>query len=449
MALKHLMSIIEQQRDSLKHPPASVTPALCGYPPVFSPPCFGRAEGTARARSRDAQASLGNNTESSSPPLHANSLETVVRWALRLERYSKKTVIRNVLLKASGYLDLPDQDNYEAYNKLPRVVKCIRTRCRDDADVQLMKENETGNAFFAGAHVCGDSWKCPTCAAKIEARRRNEVEQIIDHKLSQGRKALFATFTIPHTQDQAAEVVYENIKNALKYLRAGKSFQSFKSRCGFDGLIRSLEVTLGANGWHIHTHEVWFVDGDYSDFDFYDYIQDRWTKACDKYNLIPRGKRKAFKERGFTLGFLRSDYLAKFDNAKYVQKLSSEITLSGVKHGRQGSLHPFQLAELAFAGGSFDKQAMALFMEYSEAFKGKARMFFSKGLKAECLIDEKTDEEIALEEKEKSFRVCGFERHGFKRIVDQNAQGHIQNLAESGGLSAVLEWFKPYPEDPI
>ena len=34
-----------------------------------------------------------------------------------------------------------------------------------------------------------------------------------------------------------------------------------EGRQGFKGLIRSLEVTHGANGWHPHTHELWFLKG--------------------------------------------------------------------------------------------------------------------------------------------------------------------------------------------
>lgn len=30
------------------------------------------------------------------------------------------------------------------------------------------------------------------------------------------------------------------------------------------GLIRALELTHGANGWHSHTHELWFFDANSS-----------------------------------------------------------------------------------------------------------------------------------------------------------------------------------------
>lgn len=392
---------------------------------------------------------LGNNTESSSPPLHANSHETLTRWAFRLDRYAKKTVIRNVILKANGWLDKEVKlADFEEYNKLPRVVKCTRHRCRSDRDVALMQQVDTGNAFYAGSHTCGSAWLCPTCSAKIEARRRTEIEQIIQHKMSCGKKPVFSTFTIPHTDQQSCQEVFDNIRNALTYLRSGKAWQKFKGRVGFDGLVRSLEVTLGANGWHIHTHELWFVDDDYPEQDFYQFVQDRWTKACDKYGLIPRGKRRSFRTHGFTIGFTRSEYLAKFDNQKYIGKLSAEVSLSGVKHGRNGSLHPFQLAELAFNNGSFDTKAVDLFTEYLTTFKGKARVYFSPGLKDECGINELTDEEIATQEKEEATTICHFDPFAFRLIVDKHAQGVIQNLAEHRGLEGVLAWFEPYDEDP-
>lgn len=391
---------------------------------------------------------LGNNTESSSPPPTLNHPETLKRQGFRLDRYRQKTYIRNVIMHANGFLNNEFTD-FEEYNKLPRVVKCVRTRCRSDQNVKLHKELQSGNAFYSGNHVCGSAWLCPTCSAKIEAKRRSEIQMGIESQLAKGKKSLFCTFTIPHTSGQSCSEVLANVTKALTRLRSGKVFDKFKKRVGFDGLIRSLEVTLGANGWHVHTHECWFVDSDVDENEFASYVADRWLSSCKKFGLIPRGKIKAFRLHGFKVGFTRSEYMAKFDSDKYVKKLAAEISLSGVKHGRDGSLHPFQLAELAFSGGRFDKMAVDLFMDYAKSFKGKSRIFWSRGLKDRCGINEKTDQELSEEISERAFEICEFEPHGFSRIVKENAQAVILNLVENGGRSAVDLWFEKFPENPI
>ena len=63
-------------------------------------------------------------------------------------------------------------------------------------------------------------------------------------------------------------------RQAFIYLRKGKQWDKFKSKNAFDGLIRSLEITYGLlNGWHPHTHELWFVSDKVDEVDFVDYVK--------------------------------------------------------------------------------------------------------------------------------------------------------------------------------
>lgn len=60
---------------------------------------------------------------------------------------------------------------------------------------------------------------------------------------------------------------------AFVYLRKGKLWDKFKQKISFEGLIRSLEVTHGKNGWHPHTHELWFISKDIEQEDFIEYVK--------------------------------------------------------------------------------------------------------------------------------------------------------------------------------
>ena len=70
-------------------------------------------------------------------------------------------------------------------------------------------------------------------------------------------------------------------------------------------------------------------------------------------------------------GYVLGDYIAKFGPA-------DEIALQSAKKGRNGSRSPWQLLRDAAHG---DKRAAALWLEFSLAFKGRAQLFFSRGLK--------------------------------------------------------------------
>ena len=402
----------------------------------------GAEQAPAPSEERSAEvrgAPLGSYTESSSPPLHAKCHETAMRWGFRGLKYDLKNDIRQVIFGHYGVTKGQVVD-FDEYNKMPRVVKCSRTRV--SPEVPVYKSTEFGTCFYGGLTFCGSPWACPVCSAKIQARRRIEIEQAIKHQQLKGLKPVFITFTFPHYDYQSCSELLEIQKLMLRDLRRGSVWQRFKDRVGFSGLIRSLEVTYGGNGWHPHTHELWFVNSDYNENDIHDFVSKRWYKIAKKYNLVKRGKSMAFKQHAVQIGFSKSDYLAKFDDDKYVKKLSAEVSLSGVKSGRNGSLHPFQLAQLAHGDGKPNIKARDLFIEYIEAFKGKAQLYWSPGLKKECLVDDLTDQEIAEQKQEKAEKVTAFEMFGWNQVLKENKQSYILCLAEMSGAEDIENWLR-------
>ena len=87
------------------------------------------------------------------------------------------------------------------------------------------------------------------------------VQQAIDWAKGQGYQVVMVTFTFPHKSWQSLGDLLARQADAFKRLRKGRPWDTMKADRGFKGLIRSLEVTHGANGWHPHTHELWFLKG--------------------------------------------------------------------------------------------------------------------------------------------------------------------------------------------
>lgn len=116
-----------------------------------------------------------------------------------------------------------------------------------------------------------------------------------------------------------------------------------------------------------------------------------------------------------------SNYVAKWG-------LDYELSKSHIKKGKLSiSKTPFQLLD-DYENG--DNHARILFREYSQAFKGKCQLYWSKGLKAFFDITAKTDTEILEEVEEKSEKVISINRKDWRNVVKHKAQAYILTLAE-------------------
>src|SRR5690606_32198761 len=98
-----------------------------------------------------------------------------------------------------------------------------------------------------------------------------------------GRAAVMVTFTFPHTRFQSLRELLLRQREAFQRLRKGSPWDRFKSRMRYQGLVRSLEITHGSNGWHPHTHELWVLGGHPSASEragLLSDLVDRWERAC-------------------------------------------------------------------------------------------------------------------------------------------------------------------------
>lgn len=358
----------------------------------------------------------------------------------RAERYRLQKKAQEILWKKGVSEGLEYPANYH------KTTKCLRVAVADKVDIH--QSATTGRAFYGGGLVVCGKPGCPVCSAKIQERRRVEIAQCFDWAYGQGKKIIMVTFTFPHSYDDSLKSLMSRQAGALTRLRKGRSWDLFKARMGFEGLIRSLEVTHGTNGWHPHTHEAWVVDGDADVKKITEFVTEQWLSACKKEGLVPYGKVGAFRKHAVDVqdNCRASDYFAKQDQT-VTWGADRELAKSSTKKGRKSGKSPFQLLELAADG---DNQAESLYLEYVQAIKGKSVIRWSQGLKGRVGVDDLTDEELARREDDKADLLALLSMSDWRCVIAHDARSYILDIAESEGLAGVRKWLTApeIPPDP-
>lgn len=273
---------------------------------------------------------------------------------------------------------------------------------------------------MSGLVTCGLVWTCPPCAAKITEQRREELNHALVKHVKEGGAAYLMTLTFPHERDEypLIELLVREAK-ALQGFKNSKTFKRLMGKVGSAGRIgsvRSREVTHGRNGWHPHEHELIFCKrlafgegpaderGSLS-AGAIDELRGAWIHQLVKHGLCPNAKTEwawkyALDMRG---GEHAAEYIAKFGRDER-WGASSEMTGHLAKVGRrevEGDKHrtPFQILDDAKHGNA---ESCRLFREYAEAFKGKRQLTWSPGLKKALGVNDRSDEEIAAEDRPKA-----------------------------------------------
>lgn len=267
------------------------------------------------------------------------------------------------------------------------------------------------------------------------------------------KKVVMVTLTFPHKAWHRLEHLLDAQALALKKLREGMPWTRVKDRAGFEGLVRSLELTHGRNGWHPHTHELWVVDQD-CDADWLKArVIDRWASACKRAGLLSDDQEADFRERAVDLHdeAHEGDYLAKQDsddNLKGYWGADHEMAKASTKEGRRKGRHPFGLLADAELG---DNKAAALYLEYAETMKSrrKAQMYWGPGLKDLVGVAEKKDEELAAEQVEKADLLALLTQRQWQGILEAKARAKVLELAEKEGRAGIARLLKDLNLPPL
>ena len=370
----------------------------------------------------DSGGPLGNTAKSST---------TTSPAAKRAERYEGLSVARFILGKHAKRV-AADRHPGDVY----RTHDCRFVR--RDRQVGVNFSAQFQSAHYSGLATCGSVWACPICCALIQQRRRSELTALIRWAYDQGYKPCMVTFTFPHTAFDGLQALKDAQRTAFKKLRSGNVWTLFKKRCGFGGLVRSLEVTHGQNGWHPHTHELWLIKDQTPSEQavFLADLKDRWLNCCVKSGLLDATddlKRFHFLIHAVDVRFNAqdSDYLAKQDSSR-AWGADREIATASSKGSKGKGVHPH---EFLIRRGKGDASR---YLEYVHAMTGSRQLYWSPGLKKSVGLDEVEDEALAVESLEHS-DVLGMLSAEQWDLVRKNrgARAKLLEVAESGDWQSV------------
>lgn len=349
-------------------------------------------------------------------------------------RYSLRWQIKNRFMDIGRKLGLLYPSAFH------RTAKCGSVLISNS--VGLYHGIEHKRAFFTGLSTCGNVWTCPVCSAKIQERRRIEISKAMEWAYANGYKCVMVTLTNPHTSSDKLSDLLTKQADSLRLIRSGREWSNYKEKIGFVGLIRSLELTVGENGWHPHTHELWIVNQSCDVEELKKITLKRWENACIKTGILSDEKLEDFRLRSVNIkdNATNSDYLAKFDESKS-WGIDRELAKGSSKSSRSGC-HPFELLCECAGNLPMSKEVRGdMFIEYAMAMHGKRQLYWSQGLKKLVGIIDKTDEEICEEPDEIAILLGQISEKRWRLVLNEVAEAEILYRAETGGWKKVEEWF--------
>ncbi|MNJ30709.1 Replication protein [compost metagenome] len=284
--------------------------------------------------------------------------------------------------------------------------------------------------------TCGSVWACPLCAAVIQEQRRKELIRVVAWAYHSGLQAAMVTLTFPHQVDDSLADLLERQALALRLFRKGRAWSRLKEFSRYQGHIRSLELTHGENGWHPHTHELFFITADVDELRFLQELQEQWESACVRAGLLDLNNLRqvlGFRDIAVDVRFncKDSDYIAKQDDSRK-WGIDHEVAKASTKVGRSSGIHPHGLLVRA---GTGDRRAGDLFLEFIQAMHGKRQLVWSPRLKARCGLDDVSDDEIVEHVDQDEILLCLIDPGNWSRVQRKLARRKLTEIGEKALLA--------------
>lgn len=217
---------------------------------------------------------------------------------------------------------------------------------------------------------------------------KQTISELVLKHYEDGGLLVDAVLTVPHGAGESLEVVLERLENVWKALRSKPIWKRLSAELGVVGVIRRLEVTLGANGWHPHFHVSLMCDwGHASELRGHT----RHAVHADAFAIVCSCWAAAGQKLGLPISMHAQSAVA-IVAAVEAQKAIS-YNLKNMGYGEKtDSLTPFDLLRITCQDSATAAQAAArrLFAEYAAgihgkhvlSFTGKARVKHGPSMKA-------------------------------------------------------------------
>jgi hypothetical protein len=264
-------------------------------------------------------------------------------------------------------------------------------------------------ASYGGIISCGSVWHCPVCAAKIAARRSEEVANYARMHAEEGGVIFMATFTIPHHGLQSCNHLRNVVARAWSKLIAGDPWKRQRERFGIS-TVRALEVTHGGNGWHPHLHVLFYLNCEEGADELGDWLFERWQRTVQRLGHDkPSSKAWDWQKA-----------ISAETAAHYVAKAAKELTTAHMKLGRQGGRSAFQILE--DLATNWNERDATLFREYAKAFKGARQLTYSNDLRERYKVDEIVDADVVQMPEPRSTLVARVSPETFRTLIKKGLE---------------------------
>jgi len=352
----------------------------------------------------------------------------IVLPALRPQSENIPSKILRFMLQSAARELLPNE----------RVADCLRLIVPTAQRVQIHKSKSAKTAHYRNLLVCSRIWHCPVCAQKISEERRKELSRAT---LAWTGGLALITFTASHHNGVSLKTILDKVLAAHRDFKSGRVFVEMSEYFGWNGSVKSLEITHGKNGWHPHLHELVFLTNVLSD-DMNKSLETqsgmRWRHSLKKIDAF------ASVERGVTVKTADtdvSDYVSKFGETRVKKQWSfaHELTKQTVKKGRYDGETPTQLLYDYMLG---NKGAGKLWVEYAETVKGKHQLVWSRGMRQMLKLQiEQSDEEIAEKIPDDTYLLAELTRGQWYDVLRNDAVAEILLAAETKTEEDFKAWL--------
>lgn len=293
--------------------------------------------------------------------------------------------------------------------------------------------------------TCKSVWICPVCADRITRYRAAELIKGMETWIGAGNRVMMVTYTLSHHAQESCKAVLSRLQAAYKRFKGDRVYKSARKNWGIEGGVRVLECTYGANGWHWHMHEIFFLVGkDAARFvPIAHEFKRHWVNVVSQIGGAANEKGLDVKQetdKAF-------DYISKFGRGPRVSETGWNMALevvrspAKIREAAEG-LHPFQiLAALGTRENSADNRA---WREFADATYNVRQLVYSPKLKTKLGLETVDDAAIVdgVESAEVLTILARITVPGWYRLNQRRALFvEFKQVADTGDAALLSEWL--------
>ena len=309
-----------------------------------------------------------------------------------------------------------------------------------------VRYSEAKGAGFSGLQTCGSVWICPICSAKILARRSIETGVLLLAWENLGGRMAMGTLTMRHHRGQSLASLWDGLADAWTSMTCSRVWRKHLARLGSPGLIKVIEVNIGANGWHVHLHFALLLESNVDPAQLREleaWLLPKWQRslAAHGFDALSVGQ-DLHMISGVDAAVNMGEYLSKATAYAPSEALGRELFGSASKRSRGDyrTVSVWRLLEHVKETGEFEQWNQ--WLEYEKASKGRRQYAVSRGLRDLLGVVEVSDEEIAAEEAGDR-DLLRITRAGWSEVIWSNRNpSEILNVIETHGVEGLREFLE-------